>query len=97
MEYLLGIDIATTSVKAILIDVEGNVVAVEIEGYPLFIPKQNWSEQLPFDWWIATKVAIAKVLSISKISPGQIRGIGLTGQMHSLVLLDRNYNVIYCF
>lgn len=94
MEYLLGIDIATTSAKAVLIDAEGNVVCVERYGYPLSTPYQNWSEQEPSDWWNKAKVAITKVLKNSKISPKQIKGIGLTGQMHSLVLLDKNYNIL---
>lgn len=91
---LLGIDIGTTGSKAVLIDPKGNIIAHSTKEYPIYIPRPNWSEQNPEDWWKATIKSIREVLSKSYINPKNIAGIGLTGQMHGLVLLDNKNNVL---
>ncbi|MCX7995470.1 MAG: xylulokinase [candidate division WOR-3 bacterium] len=91
---LLGIDIGTTGSKAILIDHTGEVIAQANHEYTIYIPKPNWSEQNPEDWWKATIKTIREVLKKSGIKSNQIAGIGLTGQMHGLVLLDNQKNVL---
>ncbi len=89
---LLGIDVSTTGAKALLIDEEGRVIASATEEYPLSTPHPLWSEQDPEDWWQGTRAAVQRVLASAGST--DIAGIGLTGQMHGLVLLDRDDNVL---
>ena len=90
--YLLGIDVGTSGSKALLIDDAGTVVAEATTEYPMATPRPLWAEQDPTDWWRATVTSIRQVLR--KIDPADIAGIGLTGQMHGLVLLDRRGEVL---
>lgn len=94
MSYLLGIDSSTTATKALLIDENGTVVGVAAAEYPYETPKPLWSEQHPDLWWEGTVQSIRDLLSQTAISPDEIIGIGLTGQMHGLVLLDERGNVL---
>ena len=93
-KYLLGIDISTTGAKALVIDTAGAVMVSATEEYPLYTPKPLWSEQNPEDWWQGTVTAVKRALTASGVSAGEIAGIGLTGQMHGLVLLDRAGRVL---
>ena len=88
MTYLLGIDVSTTATKALLIDAQGAVVAVAATEYDFETPQPLWSEQDPALWWYGAINSIRAVLAQSGIDPAAIHGIGLTGQMHGLVLLD---------
>ncbi len=92
MDYTIGIDIATSGVKIIAIDEEGKVVESITEEYNSIIPQPNWSEQAPEEWWNKTIIGINKI--IKRVGKGKIRGIGLTGQMHGLVLIDKKGNVL---
>ena len=94
MGYLLGLDIGTSAVKALLLKVSGELVGDASAEYPLFSPRPGWSEQNPEDMWQATEEAIKRVLGEYGVDPASIRGIGLSGQMHSSVFLDSEYNVI---
>jgi xylulokinase len=94
MSYLLGIDTSTTATKALLVDDTGQVVAVASSTYPLSTPKPLWAEQDPGLWWKATQESIAQVLQDSQVDPASIVGVGLTGQMHGLVLLDADGGVL---
>ena len=94
MTYLLGIDISTTATKALLIDTEGNVVAVATKEYGFDTPHPLWSEQDPALWWHGTITSIREVVAQAGINGAAIRGIGLTGQMHGLVLLDEAGQVL---
>lgn len=94
MTYLLGIDISTTATKALLIDTEGNVVAVATKEYGFDTPHPLWSEQDPALWWHGTITSIREVVAQAGINGATIRGIGLTGQMHGLVLLDEAGQVL---
>jgi xylulokinase len=80
-ESLVGVDVGTTAVKAVALSRDGEVLAVAEEEYPLSLPQPGWAEQDPEDWWRATERALAS-LGVDRAS------IGLTGQMHGLVLLD---------
>jgi xylulokinase len=91
-EYLIGIDVGTTGCKVLLIDNEGNIVGRAVEAYSFYSPHASWAEQDPEDWWQALKKALPQVLR--NIHPEAIRGIGLCGQMHGLVPLDKGGNVI---
>lgn len=94
MAYLLGIDIGTSGTKTVLFDVSGNSIASNTQEYPLYQPKNGWAEQDPLDWWRATYVSIQNVLKKSGINAEDVKGIGLSGQMHGAVLLDANNNVL---
>lgn len=92
MSLLLGIDVGTTGTKAILIDPNGDVVASATSEYPMSTPRPLWAEQDPHDWWRAATVSIRKVLQSA--NPRDVAGVGLTGQMHGLVLLDSRGEVL---
>ena len=94
MNYLLGIDIGTSGTKTVLFNEAGHGVASYTGEYPMAQPKNGWAEQDPADWWKAVVDGIRAVLAKSGIDAGEIRGIGLSGQMHSLVLLDEKGEVL---
>ena len=94
MSYFIGIDASTTATKAILVDDSGAVVAVAASEYSFETPKPLWSEQHPNLWWDASVKSIKQVLAATGINPADVKGIGLTGQMHGLVLLDENGEVL---
>ncbi len=92
--YFLGIDVSTTATKALLIDSTGQVVSVHSTTYGFETPRPLWSEQHPDLWWDAAQRSIRAVLEKSGIDPITIGGVGLTGQMHGLVLLGQAGNVL---
>ncbi len=95
MAKLLGIDIGTSSTRAVLLDEGGRVLnSASAEHAPIQSPKIGWAEQDPSDWWDAGCRAIKACLEKSRTPPGDIAGVGLTGQMHGLVLLDADGNVL---
>lgn len=94
MTYLLGLDVGTTGSKAVLIEASGAILASATTEYPMSIPRPLWAEQNPADWWAATVNSIRRVLKTEGITASAIAGIGLTGQMHGLVLLDRRGEVL---
>jgi len=94
MDYLLGLDIGTSGVKALLISVEGKIISSKIVSYPLATPHSGWAEQSPDDWWEATVKVIKETVSNNPIDSNQIKGISLSGQMHSSVFLDEKMEVI---
>ena len=83
--YLLGIDISTTGSTALLIDENGEVQEEATTEYPLFTPHPLWAEQNPEDWWQATITSVRQVMSHEWVTPDEVAGVGLTGQMHGLV------------
>ena len=93
-QYFLGIDTSTTSSKALLIDGSGTVIAVASSPHTLQTPRPLWSEQDPRDWWEAVSASIRSVLEKAGIGGERIGAVGLTGQMHGLVLLDEAGNVL---
>ena len=86
MKYLVGIDVGTSAVKTVLFDEKLNKIRSETVEYPLYQPHNGWAEQNPDDWWSATLRSLEKATE----SVDRIDGIGLSGQMHGLVMLDRN-------
>lgn len=94
MAYLIGIDIGTSGTKTLLIDETGAVAARATAEYPLYTPHPLWSEQDPNDWWNATAATVRRVLELSGIDPREVRGVGLSGQMHGSVFLDENDTVL---
>jgi len=94
MDYLLGLDIGTSGVKALLVSSEGKIISSKTESYPLATPHSGWAEQYPYDWWEATVKVIRETISDNPINSSEIKGISLSGQMHSSVFLDRQMEVI---
>src|SRR6266516_3581426 len=98
MQALLGIDLGTTGVKAALFAADdGRVLADAFFEYPLYHPHPGWAEQNPAEWWQATVSAICACLNAAKqhdVQPADVRGVGLSGQMHGVVLLDERQNVL---
>ncbi|MBT8165214.1 MAG: xylulokinase [Acidimicrobiia bacterium] len=88
MTHVLGIDTSTTATKAILVDETGAVVGEASSEYPFETPHPLWAEQDAGLWWTATIEAIQAVLARTGVSGGDVKAVGLTGQMHGLVLLD---------
>src|SRR4029079_2375708 len=92
MPHLIGIDIGTSGTKTIVVDAaDGRVVAGASAEYPLSTPRPLWAEQDARDWWRgameATKAALAKARAALG-RDADVRGVGLSGQMHGVVLLD---------
>jgi xylulokinase len=94
MGYLMGIDIGTGGARAIIIDQGGALVGAATAEYPLHTPRPLWAEQDPADWWRAARTAIGGALAGAGIDGDQVQGIGLTGQMHGLALLDAQGEVL---
>jgi len=92
MSLLLGIDIGTSGSKAVLVAPDGSVRAEATGEYPMAVPRPGWAEQEPEDWWQSTVASIRQVLMHA--GGDSITGIGLTGQMHGLVLLDEAGKVL---
>lgn len=88
MKYFLGIDVSTTGAKALLIDQSGAVAGSAVSPLTLSTPRPLWSEQNPEDWQQGTVRSIRQVLQQSGVDVGAVAALGLTGQMHGLVLLD---------
>ena len=88
----IGIDLGTSAVKLLLMDSEGNICNIVSKEYPLYFPKPGWSEQNPEDWYEQTIVGIKELLKDADLS--QVAGISFGGQMHGLVILDKDDKVI---
>src|SRR5437588_12834461 len=88
MQALMGIDLGTTGVKAALFAAEdGHVVSSAFVEYPLAHPQPGWAEQNPDEWGQATITAIRTCMA-QGVEPRDVRAVGLSGQMHGVVLLD---------
>jgi len=94
MDYLIGFDIGTTSTRCILIDANGKLIESATSDYPMDTPRPGWAEQDPENWWEATVNTIKEVIEKSNIEPSDISAIGLSGQMHGSVFLDKKGKVI---
>lgn len=88
MAYLLGIDIGTSSAKAVLVDPDGALLGVAAADYPIDQPHPGWAEQDPEAWWRAAVQAVRGALAQAGVAAAEVAAIGLAGQMHGAVLLD---------
>jgi len=91
MDCFLGIDLGTSSVKVVVVDEIGRVVSKSSEGYRIYSPHPGWAEQNPEEWWTATVRAVNKVFDQAALNSSQIRGVGISGQTHGTVFLDKNF------
>ncbi|MEW6356317.1 MAG: xylulokinase [Planctomycetota bacterium] len=94
MGYLIGIDVGTSGTKTLLINEAGEILGNVTEGYPCHSPRPLWSEQDPADWWRATVDSVKRVIAEAGVDGMEVKGIGLSGQMHGLVCLDEGNNVL---
>lgn len=90
MSLLCGIDIGTSATKVLLCRPDGKVLATASAEYPVYTPKPGWSEQEPEDWWKATVKGLAAACKKAKVKASAITGIGLSGQMHGSVFVDKS-------
>jgi len=93
-EFLLGIDIGTTSCKVGLYDLKGNTIAHALKSYPVYQPAPGEIEQNPEDWWRALKRAIRQIRETSKVRMSSIVGVGLSGQTPTQVFVDRKGKIL---
>lgn len=89
MAVFLGIDVGTSATKALLCDQTGKVLATSAAENPIHVPKPGWSEQEPRDWWTSSVEALHAVCKKARIKPEKIDAIGLSGQMHGSVFVDK--------
>lgn len=94
MRYLIGIDIGTSATKTVLFDEKCRVVFSAAHEYPLYQPQNGWAEQESNDWYKAVVSTIREVVKNSEVQAEDIKGIGLSGQMHGLVMLNSKNQVI---
>ncbi|GAC1448033.1 MAG: xylulokinase [Ktedonobacterales bacterium] len=90
----LGLDLGTSSLKALAIDAAGGVLAIETASYPLMQLRPGWLEQRPDDWWTAACDATRRLLARPELAPCQVEAIGLSGQMHGATLVDAGGHVL---
>ncbi len=94
MAFTIGVDIGTSGTKSLLIDPDGNILAEASASYGVSMPKPMWTEQDPEDWWNAVVKTVRAVIKQSKVAKTDVKCIGLSGQMHGSVFLDKNDKVI---
>jgi xylulokinase len=94
MAHVIGIDASTTATKAVLVDDSGAVLGVGVSEYGFEIPQPGWTEQSPDLWWDGAVAAIRSMLASTGVAGDDVAAVGLTGQMHGLVLLDRSDRVL---
>ncbi len=90
--YYIGVDLGTSAVKLLLMEGDGGIKNIVSKEYPLYFPHPGWSEQKPEDWWAAVLEGLKELTA--DVDKTQIGGISFGGQMHGLVTLDANDNVI---
>jgi len=95
MSFFLGLDLGTSSIKAIIIDKKGNPVISSSIEYPLNKPQPGWAEQDPKVWWESVIQVLDGMKNKTEINFSDIKSIGVTGQMHGLVALDDKDELIY--
>ena len=93
-QCVIGIDLGTSACKVLALSEHLKIIAESTAKYSTHVPRPGWSEQNPIDWWEATRSALEEVTIQLKEKGYEISGIGLTGQMHSLVLLDKEGNIL---
>lgn len=94
MGYLIGLDIGTSGTKTVLFSERGDVICSHTAEYPLYCDRPQWAEQDPEDWRKASIEGLRAVLHESGVDPRSVSGIGLSGQMHGLVMLDKEGKVL---
>lgn len=94
MSAYLGIDLGTSGTKSLVCRQDGTILASASAEHPISHPQPGWSEQEPADWWASSTKSAREAIAKSGINPGELKGIGLSGQMHGSVLLDKSHQVL---
>ncbi|MCC6698931.1 MAG: xylulokinase [Candidatus Hydrogenedentes bacterium] len=94
MSIVIGVDVGTSGTKAVAMDPQGKLLASALVEYPLLTPKPGWAEQDPAEWKRAAFEALATLAHAPGVNPKEVKGIGLTGQMHGSVFLDADNQVL---
>jgi xylulokinase len=94
VSLLVGLDVGTTGARTIVIDEHGRIRGVGSAEYPFAAPRPGWAEQDPEDWWRGSSHSVHQALHAAEARDGDVAAVGLSGQMHSLVLLDRSGRVL---
>jgi len=96
--YLLGLDIGTSSIKAAILDAETGICSASCQSpeteMEILAPKSGWAEQNPYIWWKHARLAITAVIREAGIKPVDIKAIGISYQMHGLVCVDKDMNIL---
>ncbi|MDR1598665.1 MAG: xylulokinase [Oscillospiraceae bacterium] len=92
--YVLGLDLGTSGTKTALFSADGKQICGAAREYPLYQPHNGWAEQEPSDWWHAAVETIGEVVRGSGVDPSRIKALGMSGQMHGLVMLDGDGNTL---
>jgi xylulokinase len=87
---VVGLDLGTGRIKGVLVDMTGNIVSTCDATYPLLTPRHGWAEQEPEAWWQAARTVLQKLSLAAKQNELEISGLGLSGQMNGLILLDQD-------
>lgn len=90
MQYFLGLDLGTGSIKTVLFNENGMEIAQDSMEYPLYQPHNGWSEQETGDWYFAAIQSVKKVMTMSGVPKEEVKGLGISGQMMGIVMLDKN-------
>ena len=94
MNYLIGIDVGTSATKTVLFDENGQIKGSVSCEYPLYQPENGWAEQKAEDWRDAVLKTLKEVMKLSGVPAEEVKGIGISGQMHGLVMLDEQGEVL---
>lgn len=94
MKNFLGIDVGTSGTKALVCREDGLVLGVGVANHPISHPQPGWSEQNPEDWWTSSVQAVQQAVRQAQVPSHTLGGIGLSGQMHGSVFLDRHRKVL---
>ncbi len=94
MAFLMGIDLGTSSVKVLIQDEAGKTQHVRSRSYPIDVPCEGCAEQSPVGWWEATSAAISEAIRTSGVPAAAIKCVGLSGQMHGTVLINKQHQAI---
>lgn len=94
MNYFLGLDLGTGSIKTVLFDVDGKEIAQCAIEYPIYQPNNGWSEQEPEDWYQCAVKTVRSVMDEAKVDPASVLGLGISGQMAGAVFADKNGEVL---
>jgi len=92
VKYFIGADLGTSALKLLLVKSSGEIIKTAVRFYSVYYPNAGWSEQNPEDWWNAFLSGVKEL--VQDINPAEIAGIGVAGQMHGLIVLDKDDAVI---
>ena len=94
-DYLLGIDIGTSSCKAAVFDADGKTVASQSRGYPVYYPQPGYAEQKPGQWWDSVCCVLRDIFGRGEVAPADIRAVGVDGQSWSAIVVDKHGDVLF--